>query len=104
MPATQPGTEGIVMKKANTQDFPGGSVVKTPHSYYIGLGSIPCKGTKILYAAQCGQKKQYKVNTMTILELAVQWDAGAYSPMGCRDVTDSPVRCTMFDMAHVRGL
>ena len=28
MPATLPGTEGIVMKKANTEDFPGGSVVK----------------------------------------------------------------------------
>ena len=84
MPATQPGTEGIVMKKANTQDFPGGSVVKTPHSYYIGLGSIPCKGTKILYAAQCGQKNNTKstqwlswsLQSNGMQELTVQWDAG----------------------------
>ena len=41
-------------------DFPGGSVVKTPHSHAGGEGSIPGRGTKIPYAAQYSQKKKKK--------------------------------------------
>ena len=82
MPATLPGTEGIVMKKANTKVFPGGSVVKTPHSHYIGLGPIPSWGTKILYAAQCGQKANTK---------STQWLSWSLQSNGMRNVTDSPL-------------
>ena len=52
MPATLPGTEGIVMKKANTKVFPGGSVVKTPHFHCRRLGFDPYCGIKILRAAR----------------------------------------------------
>ena len=40
------------------RDFPGDPVVKTPHLQSRGMGSIPGRGTKILHATQCGQKKK----------------------------------------------
>ena len=39
-------------------DFPGGPVVKTPHSQCRGAGLIPGQGTKIPHASQRGQKKK----------------------------------------------
>ena len=40
------------------REFPGGQVVKTQHFHCHGLGSIPGRGTKILHASLCGQKKK----------------------------------------------
>ena len=40
------------------RDFPGGSVVKNPHSSARDMGSIHSWGTKILQAVQHGQEKK----------------------------------------------
>ena len=39
-------------------DFPGGPLVKNPCFHPRGEDSIPGRGTKILHAACCGQKKK----------------------------------------------
>ena len=50
-----------------SRDFPGGPVVKMPHSQCRGMGWIPRQGTKISYSAWSGQKKvQYILGDSSI--------------------------------------
>lgn len=42
----------------NCQELPGGPVVKTEHFHCHGQGSIPGRGTNILKAVRCGQKRK----------------------------------------------
>ena len=49
-----------VLKRRGKGEFPGGLGVRIPDFHCHGLGSIPGRGTKILQAAQRGQKKKKK--------------------------------------------
>ena len=48
-----------------TGESPGGLVVRTQHSHYRGLSSIPSWGTKIMHAGQCNQIKHTHIHTHT---------------------------------------
>ena len=45
-------------RKEISGDFPGGPMVRTPHFYFRGTGSITGQGTKILHVAWYGQKNK----------------------------------------------
>ena len=46
------------LKNVMLWEFPGGLVVKIPGFHCHSLGSVPGRGTEILQAARCGQKKK----------------------------------------------
>ena len=50
----------MLERKAKLAGLPGGPLVKAPCFRCRGAGSVPSWGTKILQAAQCGQKKRKK--------------------------------------------
>ena len=56
-----------------TWDFPGGPVVKTPHSQCGDL--IPAQGTRIPHAMWCGQKKEKN----DLFSLSVQLNSSLFS-------------------------
>ena len=58
---------GLVSKNIGGRDFPEGPVFKTPPSNAGGVDSVSGWGTKILHAAQHGQKKKKKENKITSL-------------------------------------
>ena len=50
-------------------EFPDGLVLRTPHFYCQGPGSIPGWVIKILQAVLCGQKKKKKKDKQTVVQM-----------------------------------
>ena len=48
----------IEVNNVDLGEFLGSPLIRCPRAW--GLGSIPGRGTKILQARQCGQKKKHK--------------------------------------------
>ena len=61
----------ILERKAKLAGLPGGPLVKAPCFRCRGAGSVPSWGTKILQAAQCGQKRERKQKGKTKLVTVV---------------------------------
>ena len=57
--SSAPGSQESLSKNV-MREFPGSPVVRTQCFHCQGPGSIPDRGTKILQAVQCGQKRKKK--------------------------------------------